>query len=119
MGTLIAAPTLVVATSDAALRFYTFGHMGQQEQSLIRPPHQLPAQLPWPQAPPPAAGGVTSHDLTAGAAKTALPDTDEVGVEPQHYTCPSLVTVYLLLMCCWRGVAVPVAGCTHSVVAVF
>jgi hypothetical protein len=78
MGTLIAAPTLVVATSDAALRFYTFGHMGQQDHSVIRPPQQLPPQLPWPQAQ--GSDGISgSDDLTAGAVKTALPDTDEVG----------------------------------------
>lgn len=88
---LVPPPILLVATTDAALRFYCFGHLRKQEV-LLAQPQALPAQAPaWLVAGPSAgatgagAGAVgagmarsASDQATDTAARTALPDDSEV-----------------------------------------
>ena len=48
------APLLLVATSDGALRLFTFSHTGQPTQGVVAPPLPLSAAAP-ALAQPPAA----------------------------------------------------------------
>jgi hypothetical protein len=69
---LPAFPTLLVATTDAMLRFYRFGHL-QQQQSPNAQPVQLPAAAPaWLQQAVAEARSVPV-DATAAAAAVGLP----------------------------------------------
>jgi hypothetical protein len=83
---LPACPTLLVATTDAVLRLYRFGHL-QQQQSYNMQPVQLPAAAPaWLQQAV-AAARSAPVDPTAAAAAVGLPG--EAQLLSSHMRCPA------------------------------
>lgn len=88
---LPACPTLLVATTDAVLRFYRFGHL-QQQQSYNVQPVQLPAAAPaWLQQAV-AAARSAPVDPTAAAAAVGLPGEAQLPLQclmapPKHMRC--------------------------------
>ena len=75
---LPASPILIVATSDAKLRLYTFGSIKALE-SVVVLPQPLPKPAPLPSKPAvacaPAAGGLEA--LTQAAKAAGLPSDDD------------------------------------------